>query len=111
MGVIGLRAAELVIGLTGSERSIDQVLQLAAPTHVADHDVELAVGSERDHTAIVVAAFWLIRVLLQGTDLDQVPIVRQRGSVPDVPVDPVAQQRGLVEHGRVLPVVLSVQYR
>ncbi len=98
MGIVRLWTAELVVGLTRPEGAIDQVLQLATPTHVTDHDVELAVGPESDHTAIVVAPLRLIRVLLQGTDLYQVLVPGQLGSVPDEPVNPVAEQRRLAEH-------------
>jgi hypothetical protein len=102
VGVVGLRAAELVVGHTGPEGAVAEVLQLAAAAPVADQDVELPVGTERDHPAVVVAALGLPDVLLQRADPDELLRERQRGTVPDEPVNPVAQQRGLAEHVGVL---------
>ena len=48
----------------GRGRPRGQVLQLAAAAVVAEHDVELAVRSEADDAAVVVAAGGLFRVAL-----------------------------------------------
>src|SRR2546423_1229212 len=62
-------AAELVVGdyLTGARdgRPAGEVLHEAASAVVADDDVELAVGAEAQHAAVVVAARGLARVRLQ----------------------------------------------
>ena len=77
MGIVWLWTTELVVGLTRPERAIDQVLQLATPTHVADHDVELPSGPNAITPPSWLPARRLIRVLLDGPDLDQVLIEGQ----------------------------------
>ena len=100
--VIRLRAAKLIVGLSRPERSVGQVLQLAAPADVADEDVELAIGSKCQHAAIMVpsAGGWCRlrgKRRLERAQHDQIPIERQRRSIPVVPVNPVAKQRCLGE--------------
>ena len=102
VGVVRRRTAELVVRHrrpgAGGRRSAGKVLQVAAASEVTDEDVELAVATERQHAAVVVAARGLAGVLLDGPDPDQRAVEGQRRSVPDEPVDPVAQQRRLAEH-------------
>ena len=80
MGVVRLRAAELVVGNgrtgAGGGRPTWQVLQLAATAHVTDEDVQLAVGAEGQHAAVMVAALGLAGILLDRPQPDQV--VRRR---------------------------------
>ena len=101
--VVRLRAAELVVGLPRPERAVLEVLHLAAPAVVAHLDVELAVLAEPDDPAVVVAARRGIGgVVLEDTQLDQVEIEGEGGSVPEEAVDAVAEQRDR-EHVRPCP--------
>src|SRR5437773_501747 len=65
VGVVRLRAAELVIRLPRTERTVGQILQLPAPPLVADLDVELAVRAEEDLAGVVVAPHGLAGVRLE----------------------------------------------
>jgi len=60
VGVVRLGPAEIVVGaeqgIAGLVRAVEEVLQPAAPAHVTDEDVQLAVRSELDNPAIVIAA-------------------------------------------------------
>ena len=100
VGVVRLRPAEVVVGaeqrVAGLVRAVEEVLHPAAPAHVADEDVQLAVRPELDHPAVVVAAPRRGRRLggegrLQRPQLDDVLVERQRRAVPHEPVHPVAQ--------------------
>src|SRR5438270_7780735 len=99
MRVVRCGPAELVIRLPLAERSAGQVLELTPPTVVADLDEELAVGTEENLTAVVIAAHRLASVnrmrvvLLKRVERDQIPIERQRiiCRVEDEPVDAVTQ--------------------
>src|SRR5688572_32983968 len=88
---VGLWSAKLVVrnlrpqaGRGGAGR---QVLHLTSPPDVADHHVQLAVGTERDDAAVVVATWGLRSVALSGRlgrgvvlkcqQLDQVVVVDQ----------------------------------
>src|SRR5262249_3501512 len=51
--VVGLRAAELIVGLPRAERAVAQVLGLTAAALVADLEIELAVGAKKDLAAVV----------------------------------------------------------
>src|SRR5688500_5610499 len=96
MLVVRCGPAELVIGDGGtrtcSSRPTREVLQVAAATEVAHEYVELAVRPEIDHAAVVVAALRLAGVCLYGAQADNVPVERQRRSIPQVSVHAVAQQ-------------------
>ncbi len=54
--IVRFRTAELIVGAGRSAGAVDQILQLPATTVVADQHVQLAVRSETDHAAVVVAA-------------------------------------------------------
>ena len=120
VGVVRLGPAEVVVGaeqgVAGLVRAVEEVLHPAAPAHIADEDVQLAVRSELDHPAVVIAApgrrrRFALEGWLQRPQLDDVLVERQRGAVPHEPVHPVAQERGLASTSVSAPVVLSVQYR
>src|SRR5262249_15407199 len=68
--VIGIGSADLIVGdgraKSGCRRTRGQVLQLSTPAVVADDDVELAIGTETDHAAVVIAAWRLRRIALAG---------------------------------------------
>ena len=68
--VVRLRPTELVVGhgRTRARRgwAAAEILKLAATADVADEDVDLPVGSEADHAAVVVAALRLPGVGLEG---------------------------------------------
>jgi hypothetical protein len=77
-------------------------LQLTAAADVAQDDVQLAVGAERDHAAVVVAGRRLGRVALARRQRSAVVLKRpqhghvlvehQRRAVPDEAIDAVAEQ-------------------
>src|SRR5262249_1471477 len=52
MGVVGSRSTELIIRLSGSERTAFQVLQLSAAPVIADLEVQFAIGAEQDFPTI-----------------------------------------------------------
>ena len=60
VGVVRLGPAEVVVGaehgVAGLVRAVEEVLHPAAPAHIADEDVQLAVRPELDHPAVVIAA-------------------------------------------------------
>ena len=100
MGVVRLGPAEVVVGAEqGVARlvgAVEEVLHPAAPAHITDEDVELAVRSELDHPAVVIAAAgrrrrFALEGWLQRPQLDDVDVLRQRGAVPDETIHPVAQ--------------------
>ena len=78
VGVVGLRAAKLVVGdgRTGARgcRPTRQVLQVATSADVTDEDVQLAVGAKGQDPTVVVAAFGLAGVLLDRPQPDQVVV-------------------------------------
>ena len=75
-------------------RPVHEILQLAAAAVVAKLDVQLAVRTEPDDAAVVIAARLAVRqIVLKRAKLDQVSIERQRRSVPDETVDAVSKQR------------------
>ena len=82
VGVVRLRAAELVVGHgrpgAGGRRATRQVLQVAPPADVADEHVQLAVSAERQDPAVVVAAFGLAGILLDRPQPDQVVVEGER---------------------------------
>src|SRR5262249_30713172 len=103
VGVVGLRAAEGVIGPGGLPGTHCQVLQLAAPANVTDQDQEFglpsvivpvavagalpvavaAPGLEYHDTTVMVAADRLPgRVGLEGAQPDQILLECQLGAVP-----------------------------
>src|SRR3954447_23148643 len=58
MRVVGRGSAEGIVQHWWSEkRAVRQVLQPTAPAVVAHEDVELAVGTEAHHTAVMVGIF------------------------------------------------------
>jgi hypothetical protein len=108
VSVVRLRPPELVIRRERARaacrgRPTRKVLQLPATTDVTDLDVQLAVGTEVDHTAVVVRARRLglvalarrlgRAVVLERAELDQVAVVVERESVPAKAVDAVPEQR------------------
>src|SRR3990172_2678318 len=99
MRVIGFGAAELVIRHCWSRaiggRPTGKILHVAAPSRIADENVELTVGSKGDHTSIVVTSLRLPGILLDSTEHDQVVVQGQAGSIPDETIHPVAQQGGI----------------
>src|SRR5918996_5652479 len=105
MSVVWRRASELVIGhrrtRADCRRTTGKVLHVATSAHIADEDVELSVRSECDYSAIVDAALWLPRILLDCANPDHVLIKGERRSIPLEAVDPVAQEGRLAEHVRV----------
>jgi hypothetical protein len=98
----GWGPAELIVGDARGGRAVAQVLEPAAPTVVAHEDVELAVGAERDHAAVVVPSRRLRGVALAGRNRsavvlkrpehDQVAVEHECGTVPAEAVDPVAEE-------------------
>jgi hypothetical protein len=97
VGVVRLRAAELIVVDARAERAVDKVLQLPPASVVADDDVELLVRAEADHPAVVIAAQRLPRISLERPQLDDVLIERERRAVPDETIDSVAEQRNVGE--------------
>src|SRR5262249_32422206 len=100
MGVVRFGPAEVVVGTKqGVARlggAVEKVLQPAAPAGVTDKNVQLAVRSELDYSAVVIAATGRGSRLgeerrLQRSQPDYVLVQRQRRSVPHEPVHPVAQ--------------------
>ena len=100
VGVVRLGTAEVVVGaeqgVTGLVRAVEEVLHPAAPAHITDEDVQLAVRSELDHPAVVIAATgrrrrFALEGWLQRPQLDNVDLLRQHGAVPDETIHPVAQ--------------------
>jgi len=82
-------------GVAGLVGAVEEVLHPAAPAHITDEDVQLAVRSELDHPAVVIAATGRRRrFALEGWQRpqpDYVLVERQHGAVPHEPVHPVAQ--------------------
>ena len=76
MGVVGLRATELIIRLPRPERAAGEILQLTPPALVADLDIELAVRAKENLPAIVIAAHGLVVVGLERMQHDDVLIER-----------------------------------
>ena len=108
--VVGLGSAELVVRRSPAPNGPSmQVLHLAAAAVVADEDVELAVGAEEDHAAVVVAAQRLAGVGLERAQRDDRAVERQRRAVPLEAVDAIAEQRHVGEASLSAPVLLSVQ--
>src|SRR2546423_13423850 len=104
MGVVGRGPAKGVIHKWGGEKgSVRQVLQPAAAALIAHEEIELAVGSKSEHAAVVIALRGGIvgaRVTgngnivgLEGSQSDDVDILRQARAIPDKAIDPVAQER------------------
>jgi hypothetical protein len=100
VGVIRLGPTEVVVGaeegIAGLVRAVEKVLQPAASAHVTDEDVQLPVWSELDHSAVVIAATgcrrgFALEGWLKRPQPDDVLVRRQRRSVPDEPIHPVAQ--------------------
>src|SRR6185369_5014100 len=92
--VIRLRTAELIVRNRTATR---QILQEPAPAVIADNDVNLAVGTNAQHTTVMIATRRLARVLLQGSQLDKVSIEGERRTIPHVPVDAISKQRHLID--------------
>ena len=102
--VVGRRAAKLIVrrghvrrtvGVV--DRSAPEILQVAAPPEIADEDVQLVVGTDAEDAAIVVSSRRLSGVLLDGAEADDVRALRETGSVPHETVDPVTEQRRLIQ--------------
>jgi len=72
-------------------------LQKPAPAVVAENDVELPVRTETNHTAVVIAACGLARVLLQRAQADQIAIEDERRAVPVIAIDAIGEERDLVD--------------
>jgi hypothetical protein len=110
MRIVRLWAAELIVG-GRRRRPLRQVLQLTAAALVSEDDVELSIGSEGDHAAVMVSArrlalVALVRglgcpVVLERSEHHQVAVERQRRPVPDESVDAVPEQRDLEDVVRV----------
>ena len=71
---------------------------MAAAPKVADEDIQFVVGSDSEHTAIVIATLRLSSILLQRTQHDDVGVLRQAGAVPDETVDAIAEQERLTQN-------------
>ena len=100
VGVVRLGPAEVVVGakqgVARLVRAVEEVLHPAAPAHITDEDVQLAVRPELDYPAVVIAAAgrrrrFAVEGWLQRPQPDDVDVLRQRRAVPDEPVHPVAQ--------------------
>src|SRR5215216_1799870 len=76
-------------GMPGPNGPVEQILRLAPATGVADDRVQLVVGSEPEHAAVMVAARGLAGVLLEGAEPDDRTIEHQLRAGPPEPVDPV----------------------
>ena len=72
MGVVRLGAAELIVGnpfivpgaVVDVGRAAGKILQHAAPAHIPDKDVKLAILAERENAAVMVAARGLFLIAL-----------------------------------------------
>ena len=103
VGVVGRRTAELIIWLTWPKGTSGQVLQLPAPTLVADLHIKLAIGTEQDLAAIVIAPHGLTGVRLKRPQHNNVFVQCQRlyDWVPDVSINAIAQQWHVSQIGAV----------
>src|SRR5678815_4204220 len=73
MRVIRLGPTELIVRhIAVGTGAIWQVLHLPAPAIITDVNVKLAIGSEADHAAIVIAAEWLALIHLKSVEPDEV---------------------------------------
>src|ERR1051325_11317840 len=97
MIIIGFRPAKLIVGDrwsgTVSRWSAKKILQLSAPPVIAHQNVQLTVGTEPQNAAVMIAAELLIRICLEGAQLDQIAIESSCRTIPNVPVDAIAERR------------------
>src|SRR5205814_1192368 len=90
---VGLRAAELIIGLAGAEGAVGEILKLPAAALIADLDIKFSIVAEGDLAGVVVAAHGLARIGLERAEHDDVLVECERllGRIPEVTIDAVAQ--------------------
>ena len=111
--IVRLGTAELIVLARRPARAVVEVLQLPAATVVADQDVQLAVRSEPNHAAVVIAARRLRliplsrrcrrAVVLKRPQHDQVAIEMQGTAIPDEPIDAIPEKRHLEDVRRCPP--------
>jgi hypothetical protein len=94
MFIIGRRATKLIVRNWTTTR---KVLQEATPAVVAKDDVKLPIRTESQNTAIVITTRWLARILLQGSQFDEIAIESQRQAIPHITIDTVAEHRNFVD--------------
>ena len=113
MRIVGLRAAELIVGDDGTRtrgrRTAAQILEPPAASVIANEDVQLAVGAELDDAAVVIAAKRLAGVGLKGMQFDEVRARRQFRAVPFKPITRLPRSGTSARLAESAPVLLSVQ--
>src|SRR6266487_4215450 len=108
--VVGLGPAELVVGYSGPEWTVGEVLSLTPPAFISNDDIEFSVRPESKNAAILVAPQRLAGISLKGAELNKVPVKCQRRSIPHETVHAVAEERhggpvrGVDTHGALSPV-------
>ena len=98
MGIVGFGPAELIVW---HRRSTRHILEESAPAIVPHQNVKFTVGTKTQDTAIVITSQRLVGVGLISTQLDQVAIEHQRGSIPNVSIDAIAEQRNIRQIRRI----------
>jgi hypothetical protein len=88
--VARLRTTELIIGVSGRP-TLRQVLHLPTATVVADDDVQLPIRTETQDSAVVITTLRLSRIGLEGAQLDEIALERQRRSIPHEAVHAIAK--------------------
>src|SRR5688500_14294899 len=86
------RWAEVLVGWPASE-----ILQMPTPAQIADEDVQLSIRPDAQHTAIVITALRLPRVLLDGAQPDEIHVGGEGRAVPHEPIDAIAEERCFAE--------------
>ena len=114
MRVVGRGPAESVVHLRRrEERAVGEILEPPAASLVAHEEIELAVGAEFEHAAIVVGLCrGVVRprmsghgdvVCLQRAELDEIVRLGQCAAVPQETVDAIPRQRHVEDRARVCP--------
>ena len=96
MIVVRLRPTKLIVldDRPGTDvgGTAGKILQKAASPIVAHQNIQLAIGPESQHTAVMIATQLLISVGLIGAQFDEVAIECERCAVPDIAIHTIAKR-------------------